>query len=95
MHRFGEQAEHFFFPHQLNEIEASCQKRGLYLFSGPVGSGKTTTMYRVAKQRSGEQQVIAIEDPVEIEEKQFYSCKQMKNSVNVRSLDKSLLTPSS
>lgn len=45
-------------------------------------------MYRVAKQRSGEQQVIAIEDPVEIEEKQFYSCKQMKNSVNVRSLDK-------
>ena len=49
----------------------------------------------VAKQRSGEQQVIAIEDPVEIEEKQFYSCKQMKNSVNVRSLDKSLLTPSS
>ena len=54
------QAEHFFFPHQLNEIEASCQKRGLYLFSGPVGSGKTTTMYRVAKQRSGEQQVIAI-----------------------------------
>lgn len=28
-------------------------------------------MYRVAKQRSGEQQVIAIEDPVEIEEKQF------------------------
>ncbi len=71
LHRFGEQAEHFFFPHQLNEIEASCQKRGLYLFSGPVGSGKTTTMYRVAKQRSGEQQVIAIEDPVEIEEKQF------------------------
>lgn len=40
LHRFGEQAEHFFFPHQLNEIEASCQKRGLYLFSGPVGSGK-------------------------------------------------------
>ena len=28
--------------------------------------------------RSGEQQVIAIEDPVEIEEKRFYSCKQMK-----------------
>lgn len=28
-------------------------------------------MYRVAKKRSGEQQVIAIEDPVEIEEKQF------------------------
>ena len=72
-----------FLSHRLNEIEASCQKRGLYLFSGPVGSGKTTTMYRVAKQRSGEQQVIAIEDPVEIEEKQFYSCKQMKNSVNL------------
>ncbi|MGC3601901.1 ATPase, T2SS/T4P/T4SS family, partial [Enterococcus faecalis] len=59
------------FPHQLNEFEASCQKRGLYLFSGPVGSGKTTTMYRVAKLRSGEQQVIAIEDPVQIEVKQL------------------------
>ena len=77
LHRFGEQAEHFFFPHQLNEIEASCQKRGLYLFSGPVGSGKQQPCI-VWLKRSGEQQVIAIEDPVEIEEKRFYSCKQMK-----------------
>ncbi len=69
----------FFFPHQLNEIEASCQKRGLYLFSGPVGSGKKQQPCIVWLKRSGEQQVIAIEDPVEIEEKRFfYSCKQMK-----------------
>ena len=44
-------------------------RRRLYLFSGPTGSGKTTLMYRLAKQNRG--QVITIEDPVEIEEDTF------------------------
>ncbi|HLQ40469.1 MAG TPA: competence type IV pilus ATPase ComGA [Tetragenococcus sp.] len=49
-----------------NEI---TQHRGLYLFSGPTGSGKTTLMYHLAKHTKG--QVITIEDPVEIEEPGF------------------------
>ncbi|WP_265456269.1 ATPase, T2SS/T4P/T4SS family [Enterococcus sp. HY326] len=53
-------------PHILKE--AICE-RGLYLFCGPVGSGKTTLMYEIASQFKG--QVITIEDPVEIEEPLF------------------------
>ena len=44
-------------------------RRGLYLFSGPVGSGKTSLMYRLALEEK--LQVITIEDPVEIEEPFF------------------------
>lgn len=44
-------------------------RRGLYLFSGPVGSGKASLMYRLALEEK--LQVITIEDPVEIEEPFF------------------------
>ena len=48
-------------------------KSGLVLFSGPVNSGKTTTMYQLVRNRMQQSpmQVISIEDPVEIEEEQF------------------------
>ena len=48
-------------------------KSGLILFSGPVNSGKTTTMYQLVRDRmqNTQLQVIAIEDPVEIEEEKF------------------------
>lgn len=42
--------------------------RGLYLFSGPVGSGKTTLMYRLARLKFSDKQIITIEDPVEIKQ---------------------------
>jgi len=44
---------------------------GLYLFSGPVGSGKTSLMYQLARERFSGQQVMTIEDPVEIREEAF------------------------
>ncbi|MGB3160820.1 MAG: competence type IV pilus ATPase ComGA [Carnobacterium sp.] len=48
-------------------------KSGLILFSGPVGSGKTTTMYQLIRDYNSQlkQQVITVEDPVEIEETAF------------------------
>ena len=48
-------------------------KSGLILFSGPVNSGKTTTMYQLVRDRMrhNQLQVITIEDPVEIEEEKF------------------------
>lgn len=48
-------------------------KSGLILFSGPVNSGKTTTMYQLVRNRMQDSrlQVISIEDPVEIEEERF------------------------
>lgn len=60
---------HFYFPEQLEIIRQMTNRRRLYLFSGPTGSGKTTLMYRLAKHSVG--QVITIEDPVEIEEDTF------------------------
>lgn len=69
LHSFGTSKEHFLLPEQLTTIREACHSKGLYLFCGPVGSGKTTLMYKLAKESSG--QVLTIEDPVEIEEPGF------------------------
>lgn len=49
-------------------ILASLGYRGLYLFAGPVGSGKTTLMHELVEERFKGRQVISIEDPVEIKQ---------------------------
>jgi len=69
LHQFGQSSEVYHLPEQLAVIEQNCKQRGLYLFCGPVGSGKTTLMYKLARKNNG--QVITIEDPVEIEEPHF------------------------
>jgi len=73
LQEFDEQDRlHYFFKKQLNTIRENVQRRGLFLFCGPTGSGKTTTMYRLAREISTEnRQVITIEDPVEINESRF------------------------
>ncbi|SDK10734.1 competence type IV pilus ATPase ComGA [Alkalibacterium thalassium] len=63
-----------FFQYEWQQLKKLADaKSGLLLFSGPVDSGKTTTMYHLVKNRiRGEkQQVITVEDPVEIEEVSF------------------------
>ncbi|KRM95584.1 competence protein ComGA [Liquorilactobacillus aquaticus DSM 21051] len=62
--------EKFFFPSQLKKLENLSQKKGLILFSGPVGSGKTSTMYHLVRSLT-DVQVMCIEDPVEIYEPNF------------------------
>ena len=52
----------------LEEVSQEIKGRGLYLFSGPVGSGKTTLMYHLARLKFSKQQVLTIEDPVEIKQ---------------------------
>lgn len=71
LHRFGASQENYFLPKQLPIIQKQVKRRGLHLFCGPVGSGKTTLMYKLAKETDQFQQVITIEDPVEIEEERF------------------------
>lgn len=56
---------------QTKELDSLVKKRGLVLFAGPMGSGKTTTMYQLARRVMGDQVVMSIEDPVEIEEEGF------------------------
>lgn len=62
---------HQLITHQWSQLEQIISHRGLVLFSGPMGSGKTTTMYQLAKNFCHSQIVMTIEDPVEIQEPNF------------------------
>ncbi|GAX07159.1 competence protein ComGA [Secundilactobacillus pentosiphilus] len=53
-------------PEQLTSLAEWCRLRGLILFAGPTGSGKTSTIYQLAKQLSSSLSVLSIEDPTEI-----------------------------
>lgn len=61
----------YFFDEQVQLLKKLTQKRGLILTSGPTGSGKTTTMYMLAKYVGQNKMVMTIEDPVEIHESSF------------------------
>lgn len=77
--------QHTFFPQEVKRMEQLVQySSGLLLFSGPVGSGKTTTMYHLVRQRAleGHQQIITVEDPVEIEEPHFLQT-QVNNKAGI------------
>lgn len=60
----------YLVPEQWDVLQQACQKRGLVIFAGPMGSGKTTAMYQLAKAQK-QQQVMCIEDPIEIREESF------------------------
>ncbi|MGX7111852.1 competence type IV pilus ATPase ComGA [Gemella cuniculi] len=62
-----EDVEYSVFPEDSDFIDNLAKKSyGLVLFSGPTGSGKSTSMYKLAsKLANAEKQVITIEDPVE------------------------------
>lgn len=52
----------------IDNLKSALGGRGLYLFSGPVGSGKTTLMYELIRAVFYDKQIISIEDPVEIKD---------------------------
>ena len=63
-----------FFPSDYSELERLLDyKSGLVLFSGPVGSGKTTTIYHLLREKYAQEplNIITMEDPVEIKEPKF------------------------
>lgn len=61
----------FFDEKQVQLISEMSRKRGLIVFSGPTGSGKTTTIYNLVNQMVSDQFVMTIEDPIEIREPRF------------------------
>ncbi|AYW46138.1 competence type IV pilus ATPase ComGA [Tetragenococcus koreensis] len=70
LYNLNQEKPAYFFSADAELVQQKIQEeRGLYLFSGPTGSGKTTLMYHLAQHAKG--QVITIEDPVEIEEPNF------------------------
>lgn len=60
-----------FATQQWQVLKNMTAKQGLVLFAGPTGSGKTTTMYRLARQQKEDRVILTIEDPVEIKESKF------------------------
>lgn len=77
--------KHTFLPEELIKIKKLIDyKSGLILFSGPINSGKTTSIYQLirAKQKLSNLQIITIEDPVEIEEDNFFQIQVNEESGN-------------
>lgn len=72
----------YFFPEQIKQMKELAKKRGLIITSGPTGSGKTTTMYEIAKELSKNKIVMTIEDPVEVYEKSFLQT-QVNNEARI------------
>lgn len=48
-----------------------AQRKGMMIFAGPMGSGKTSLMYALGRQLSFTKKVMCIEDPIEIVEDNF------------------------
>ncbi|MCH4165811.1 MAG: Flp pilus assembly complex ATPase component TadA [Lentilactobacillus diolivorans] len=61
----------FFNEAQKHFLEELSSRRGLIIFSGPTGSGKTTTIYSLVHQLVADQFVMTIEDPIEIKDPRF------------------------
>ena len=61
----------YLVPEQRASLQKALRQSGLIIFSGPMGSGKTTTMYDLVREFGGQKVVMTIEDPVEIYEPQF------------------------
>ncbi|EKK20931.1 competence type IV pilus ATPase ComGA [Fructilactobacillus florum] len=71
IYQLDQQQVHFFAGNQQQHLQQLMQRRGLFLFAGPTGAGKTTTIYQLARSLPTTQVVLAIEDPVEIYEERF------------------------
>ncbi|UQS83806.1 competence type IV pilus ATPase ComGA [Bombilactobacillus thymidiniphilus] len=66
---------------QLEHVATQImQQTGLILFSGPTGSGKTTSMYYLAKKYAQNKFVLAVEDPVEVIEPDFLQVQVNKRA---------------
>ncbi|MFT8767693.1 MAG: competence type IV pilus ATPase ComGA, partial [Lentilactobacillus hilgardii] len=61
----------FFDLEALKKVRQMTSRRGLVIFSGPTGSGKTTTIYNLVNQTSAGKIVMTIEDPVEIKQPNY------------------------
>lgn len=79
---YGIEHSRYFIPEQLEKLQELAMLRGLIVTSGPTGSGKTTTMYEIAKKMSKGKVVMTIEDPVEVHETSFLQA-QVNNEAGI------------
>ncbi|TGD21288.1 competence protein [Companilactobacillus suantsaicola] len=55
----------------LKTLLPISKRKGMMLFAGPMGSGKTSLMYALGRRLSEQKKVMCIEDPIEIVEDDF------------------------
>jgi len=55
----------------IEELMPISKRKGMMIFAGPMGSGKTSLMYALGRQLSWNKKVMCIEDPIEIAEDNF------------------------
>lgn len=79
---FNKRVELHYWFHSIEEMKQKVLGRGLYLFSGPVGSGKTTLMHQLATEKFSGKQIISIEDPVEIKDSRILQL-QLNESIGM------------
>ena len=60
----------FWFDAQ-DRLDRLSVGRGLHLFAGPVGSGKTSLMFDIAAREFADQQILTVEVPVELVNSNF------------------------
>lgn len=63
-----------YFPNEVNKLyQLLNQKQGFIIFSGPVDSGKTTTIHKLLRRKYAVQplEILTLEDPVEIRDDRF------------------------
>lgn len=64
-------------PKHIPWFQTICQHRsGFYVFSGPTGSGKTTTLYTILNEVEGKK-IYTLEDPIEV-----YSNRYVQLAIN-------------
>ncbi|WP_429970725.1 competence type IV pilus ATPase ComGA [Fructilactobacillus sp. Tb1] len=61
----------FFEESMVQRLIDLTNQRGLMVFAGPTGSGKTSTIYKVARSLHANEVIMSIEDPVEIYDDRF------------------------
>lgn len=73
----------FIFDDQLQQLIAITTQPGLHILAGPMGSGKTTTIYGVAQKLAQQNKIVlTIEDPVEINNANFIQL-QVNNTADM------------
>lgn len=63
--------QHWLSSKQFEQMQLGLPESGLFLISGPTGSGKTTTLYHLLENIANNKLVLTIEDPVEIRNPNF------------------------
>lgn len=64
----------------LKKLLPIAQRSGMMIFSGPMGSGKTSLMYSIGRQLANDKKIMCIEDPIEIVEDQFLQLQVNEDS---------------